>query len=334
VIPDRPTEIVAVEDEEEDTHRDDEYATNSIEESSSHRDGSIYTGLGYFYWKKYLHVADRGETRLEPMMFTDPTPDCGRYIGDCWRHRPTGMLQIFSIQVAKLPANAGSVELYGYVATRDNLDPLLNYIVNISRDDPVIVEQGSLVPMTGPKRGIEVGIDCMEITLVEYDMRIKVGQHEKDDLQILDGASMLGNQGSWGWPFKLDTPGDFGTIDITLSRVRSAVEATVEVVILQVQTSFNLALVCLSSGFKDEQIMLFDGAIAESRGLKRSVVAVASHSYMDLKFNVAGQPSTPDQHCCSFKAEIHGHVTQHIKTEFALISVKVTWSTLQHTTMA
>jgi hypothetical protein len=80
--------------------------------------------------------------------------------------------------------------------------------------------------------------------------------------------------------------------------------------------------------------MIFDGAIAESRGLKRSVVAVASHSYMDLKFNVAGQPSTPDQHCCSFKAEIHGHVTQHIKTEFALISVKVTWSTLQHTTMA
>ena len=45
------------------------------------------------------------------------------------------MRQIFSLQVAKLPVDAGSVELYGYVAVRDELDLLLNYVVNVGRDD-------------------------------------------------------------------------------------------------------------------------------------------------------------------------------------------------------
>lgn len=35
----------------------------------------------------------------------------------------------------------GSIELYGYIAARDDLEPLLNYVVNFSRDDPIIVEQ-------------------------------------------------------------------------------------------------------------------------------------------------------------------------------------------------
>jgi hypothetical protein len=239
------------------------------------------------------------------------------------------MMQIFSVQVAKLPADAaGSVELYGYIAARDELDPLLNYVVNISRDDPITVAEGSLIPMTGPKRGIELGKDMMDTTLIEYDMRIKIGEeHERDDLQILDGASVYCTPFSWDRPYKLDTPGEFGTIDITLSPIMWAVEATLEVLILDVLRGFNLCLVCLTSGFNRE-IVLFDGAIGESRGLKRSVVAVEGRSVIDLKFNVDAPLSTPRQHCCSFKAETHGHVTQNIKTEFALISVKVTWSTL------
>lgn len=33
------------------------------------------------------------------------------------------------------------MELYGYIAARDALDALLNYVVNVSRDDPIVVEQ-------------------------------------------------------------------------------------------------------------------------------------------------------------------------------------------------
>ncbi|KAK1612813.1 hypothetical protein QYE76_036486 [Lolium multiflorum] len=159
------------------------------------------------------------------MRFSDPGPDC-RFDddGSCWRHYAIGMVQIFSVKVGSLPADAGSIELYGYIAARDQQDPFLNYVVNISRDDPIVVEEGSLVDMAGPKRGIQL----MDNTLIEYDMRIKRGEQEQDDLQMLDGASILGFIGPWNYPFKLDTPGDYGTIDIILSPIRWAVEATVK----------------------------------------------------------------------------------------------------------
>jgi hypothetical protein len=51
------------------------------------------------------------------------------------------MFQIFSLKLAKAPVDGGLVQLYGYIAVRDNLDPLLNYVVSVSRDDPIILEQ-------------------------------------------------------------------------------------------------------------------------------------------------------------------------------------------------
>ncbi|CAM0952190.1 unnamed protein product [Alopecurus aequalis] len=178
--------------------------------------------------------------------------------------------------------------------------------------------------MAGPKRGIEM----LDLTLIEYDMRIKTGDQEKDDLQLIDGASIVGPAGSWE-PFIFGIRGNSGgAVDITLSRIRRGVEATIEVNILEVQSSFNLSLCCLTSGF-DEEIWLFDGAIAKSCGLKRCVVAARKDSLIDLKFKVGGaQLCSSDQHSCSFKMKTHGHDTQVIKIDLALISVKVTWSTL------
>jgi hypothetical protein len=80
------------------------------------------------------------EAWLDAMMFSDPT-DCRMYDGTCVSHSSRHMLQFLSLRLAKIPAELGSVELYGYIAARDNLNPLLNYIVNFSRDDPIIVKQ-------------------------------------------------------------------------------------------------------------------------------------------------------------------------------------------------
>ncbi|CAN6246485.1 unnamed protein product [Urochloa humidicola] len=157
-------------------------------------------------------------------------------------------------------------------------------------------------------------------------MRIKSGEQEKDDLQLIDGASIIGPVGIEN-PSRVRIAGDCGAIDLTLSRLVSAVEATVEVFISEVQISFNLSLGCLTSGLNKE-IRLFDGAIAESCCLKRYVVAVEDDSFIDLKFKLGSLSSSSDQHCCYFKSKVHGHDTQEIKTDLALISVKVTWSTL------
>jgi len=283
---------------------------------STHRDGSMYRST--HSWKEIYNVADHSETRS-----ADPT-DCFIHNGKCFSHMPNHVLQFFSLKLAELILDVGPVELYGYLAVRDGLDTGLNYVVNISRDDPIIVKQGSLINMTGPKRGI----DMYSSVLVEFDMRIKAGEHERDDYQLIDGASELADTwGPWNQAFTNRINGDCGTVDITVSRINDAVIASVEVVVSEVQSSFDLCFCCFIDGF-NEEIRLFDGVIDESRRLKRSVVAVVDGSTMDLKFNVAAEASGSAEHCCSFKADTHGLATQEIKTVFGLISVKVTWSTL------
>ncbi|KAF2919444.1 hypothetical protein DAI22_08g134000 [Oryza sativa Japonica Group] len=160
---------------------------------SSHCDGSIYRGTDC--WKKEYHIADRNETRWEAMMFSKPT-DCNiDSNGICMSHGTCCMLQFFSLRLAKVPADHGLVELYGYIAVRDRLDTFLNYFVNFSRDDPIVVEQactfihGSLIHMAGPKRGIQL----IGTNLIEYDMKIKTGEYiyENEDLQLIDGVSII-----------------------------------------------------------------------------------------------------------------------------------------------
>uniref|UniRef100_A0A8R7TZZ5 DUF6598 domain-containing protein n=1 Tax=Triticum urartu TaxID=4572 RepID=A0A8R7TZZ5_TRIUA len=169
---------------------------------SRHRDGSIYKCT--HPWTRKCLITDRSETVFEAMMFTEPS-NCFILNGTCMRHAPSHMFQILSIKLAKLDVDGGPVALYGYIAVRDDLDPLLNYIIKYSRDDPIIVEQGSLFNLAGPKRGI----DFYGNILIEYDMRIRTAKEEKDDLQLID------------------------------------VEATVEVFISEVQNSFSLFLGCL-----------------------------------------------------------------------------------------
>ncbi|RLM75518.1 hypothetical protein C2845_PM15G09140 [Panicum miliaceum] len=236
---------IVVSDKEEDSD-DEGYTVNNILAYSRHLDGSIY------------------RAQLEAMALSDPT-DCIIHNGTCMEHCPGSMLQFFSLQLAKMPVDGGLVKLYGYMAVRDDVDALLNYIVNFSRDEPIIVEQGSLINLAGPKRGI----DIVDFALIEYDMRIKTAEQEKDDLQLIDGATMIGPAGRWNCPFTIRIGGDSGAVDLTLSRLASAVEGTIEVLISEVQSSFNLSLACVTSGLSKE-ICLFDGAIAESCGLKRS----------------------------------------------------------------
>lgn len=291
---------------------------------SRHRDGSIYKDG--WAWKKEYHIANRDETRIEAMMLSDPK-DCTLFKGTCMKHSPGSMLQILSLKLAKVLVDGGPVELYGYIASRDVLDPLLNYVVNVSRNDPIIVEQGSLIEMTGPKRGIEL----VDTTLIEYDMRIKTGKEEKDDLQLIDGVSFVDDRSTKStYAFTKRINGDCGAVDITVSRLDFAVESTIEIYISEVRSNFNLFVGCFTSGLCEE-IQLFNGAIDESRGLRRSVVAVVVDTCMDVKLKVDLGPSSSSdtaEYCCTFKATNHGWSSQHIKVDCASVLVKVTWSTL------
>ncbi|XP_048527944.1 uncharacterized protein LOC125507407 isoform X3 [Triticum urartu] len=289
----------------------------NILKKTTHRDGSIYK-INYGLLKLW-HLTQRDETQLEPMMFSNPMncfPDRDR----CMVHSATAMMQIFSLKLEKASTNIGLVQLYGYIAVRDCHDSLLNYVFNRSRDDPIIVEQGSLIEMTGPKRGITM----VAPVLVEFDMRIKKGKQE-DDLQLIDGAMEYHDLVTPEYPFTHRFNGDCGAVDITLALIRWAFEATIDVVISKVQCGFDLSLSsCILLMDDLHEIQLFRGSIGESCGLRRHVIAVEKDTLMHLKFKV-GQNSCKNDfdHHCSFKAKKHGYDYQQIMFELASISVKV-----------
>jgi hypothetical protein len=81
-----------------------------------------------------------GEARLEPMALSEPT-NCQPNREKCIRHLPKPMMQIFSLTLGKIPIERDSVELYGYMAVRDDQDLLLNYIVNRSRDEAILLQK-------------------------------------------------------------------------------------------------------------------------------------------------------------------------------------------------
>jgi hypothetical protein len=182
--------------------------------------------------------------------------------------------------------------------------------------------------MTGPKRGIEL---CGSI-IIEFDMRIKMGGEEKDDPQLIDGASVVLDDRCMpnsAYAFTRRIYGDSGAVDITVSRLDFAVEATIEVHISEVEGSFSLCVGCFTSGLCEE-IQLFKGVIIEPSALRRHVVAAVIDTWMDVKLKVgSGHSYSSDnpEHWCSFKTTNHGWTCQQIKVEFASILVKVTWST-------
>ncbi|KAF7085598.1 hypothetical protein CFC21_089006 [Triticum aestivum] len=288
--------------------------------NSSHRDGAIYKNVILKEDWFDIDFMNRNETRLEPMMLCKPTEACLLYAENCM-HFPQHMLQFFSLTLAECFSNNGPIQLYGYIAARDERDRMLNYVLNHSRDDPITVQQGSLIQMTGPKRGIEM----YSPVFIEFDLRVKNGGKEEDDLQLIDGAIACYDQKPWR-PIKHRINGKCGTVDISLAYVEHAVEATIEVVVSEVHSGFSLSLSSLVYIVENyEEIPLFHGTIDQSRGLRRFVVAVTSGTVMKLKFRFG---SNSVERCCSFKAKLHGCVRRQIKHELASITVKVYWSTI------
>ncbi|KAF8768950.1 hypothetical protein HU200_007090 [Digitaria exilis] len=208
-----------------------------------------------------------------------------------------------------------SKEWFGFDFTDRNEITLEPYL-----DDPVFLQQGSLIEMTGPKRAIEM----VSSILVEFDMRIKNGEQEEDDLQLIDGAMACNNVIPWK-PIKHRITGKCGIVDMSFASIEHAVEATIEIAILEVQKCFSLSLSSYIYVMEDyEEIPLFHGTIDRSHGLTRFVVAVMLDTDMLLKFKVGNDVVRYR----TFKAKQHGCASRRIKLDFASFVMKVTWSTI------
>uniref|UniRef100_A0ACD5WHG8 Uncharacterized protein n=1 Tax=Avena sativa TaxID=4498 RepID=A0ACD5WHG8_AVESA len=273
---------------------------------------------------------------LEPMMMTNTWTSCSPDWKNCERHESGTMLQIFSLKLPYTSASiSGPVQLYGYMAVRDLLNPFRNYIFNRSRDDPFTVEQeDGFIQMCGPKRGIRMD----GYVLLEYDMKIKSGDDERDDLQLIDGVAYFNNRTILNaTELKQRIDGYHGAVDITLSLLRGAVEATVQFGISDLEHGSGLSLRLTASYISPhfvlrEGIRLFDGVVdPETCKLNRYVVAVPWKVTLVLKLQIGqigGSGRRAIEKFCLCSPHKHGHENLTFKLGFATVQVKVTWSTL------
>ncbi|CAN6352300.1 unnamed protein product [Urochloa humidicola] len=328
---------------------EDEDSVKQIDvvEGSKHRDGTIYMTDAHPLHELF-HLADTRETRLTPMRLSNPTPNCYPRWTACRQHQGSAMLQIFSLKLAKLPSSTtssgrhdgGPVHLYGFIAIRDLLDPLRNYVFNRSRDDPLIIPDPTSDPfiyLSGPKRGVYL----QSRVLIEYDVRIKVREEEEeeDDLPLIDGAATVSELGWAQSALTSRIPGELGAVvDLRRALLRGAVEATVEVRITKqrfaaAEEELDLEITGSLAGGElvEEEIKLFRGVVCELCALvERFVVAARLGSYPFLLFKgVGAAAATPEEFdWFAFRVASHGCASDRRKFEFATVEVKVTWSSL------
>ncbi|CAN6343725.1 unnamed protein product [Urochloa humidicola] len=321
---------------------DDDGVINQIDvvEGSKHCDGSIYRADAHPLHELF-HLADTRETRLKPMRLSNPTPSCHPRWTACKQHLGSAMLQIFSLKLTKLPSTSpshgGPIHLYGFIALRDFLDPLRNYVFNRKRDDPFIIPDPNSNPfiyLSGPKRGVYL----QSRVLIEYDVRIKASEEEEDDLPLIDGAATVSELAWTQSALTCRITGELGAaVDLRRALLRHAVEATVDVRIIKRRLSqpaeevVELEIIgCLAGELVEEEIKLFRGVVQEPCALERFVVAARLGYYLFLHFKVAGAAAPPPEEWewFAFRVTAHGCASDRRKFGFATVEVKVTWSSL------
>ncbi|XP_044453681.1 uncharacterized protein [Triticum aestivum] len=107
---------------------------------SKHRDGSILRES--CSWHKMYRMNITDETSVEPMMMSKK-PNCQPYSRDCQMHGYCNMMQIYWLKLAYISVDSfyGPVQVYGFLAARDILNPRRNYLFNRGRDDPLEIVQ-------------------------------------------------------------------------------------------------------------------------------------------------------------------------------------------------
>uniref|UniRef100_A0A0E0R362 DNA-directed RNA polymerase n=1 Tax=Oryza rufipogon TaxID=4529 RepID=A0A0E0R362_ORYRU len=301
--------------DQEEEKEDDEQPADVLEDRK-HRDGSIYRGTDY--WSIYYRIADTNETPLKPMMLSDPTTDCRPNWSGCIVHSGSSMLQIFSLKLVSITAPAigdDPIQVYGFMAVRDHMDCLRNYVFNRGRDKPFVVSLSDpFILLSGPKRGIGMETPA----LLEYDIRIKRGDGEDDDLQLIDRAATISETElplPYAQAYTRWIAGDYGAMNISLALLHNAIEATMHIQITEVRGSggFDMSMACRVGQIPNE-IKLFESvAIAKPCQLnKRFVLAIVKRGILvlDLKVKRSGalEEEEPVRMLRGLKAKAHGQV--------------------------
>ncbi|CAL5092841.1 unnamed protein product [Urochloa decumbens] len=250
------------------------------------------------------------------------------------------LLQFIDAKIAGYELNRpGRAKIFGFVAARDTIKPLRNYVYrrDIDNCEAVSVKRKTGVArlsLISPTRVIEMSSRA----LIEFELHAPNEDGTKgDDAPIIEGCTQLYNMfASKSFVEHRRMYGERCALDIKYMVLMNAVEARVEVKVLHlgaIDGGVNMRLLAKTSGFS-EVIRLFRGAAPKPGFMMSFAIAVERRSGFDLYIEgfpgddpATGQkPVTYSCWKCGFASSYHRMDEEVAELgEFASVSVKVTW---------
>lgn len=302
----------------------------------------------FYWWYSVYRMRNTNPTSVRSKRYTDPGAE---------EYLESGVLQFFSMKFSGEFSNGKPMSVYGFVAVRDDVDQLRNYLFNRSRENAYeIFPDSANIPLISPARGISTEFDV----LIEYSIKVKKNDSDcaEGDVELMDGCFEFIHLDKFYHEVRdVRIYGSLGPVDIHFASLTRAVEACIDVKIKRTGKGCNnLKVVTAFTSRFPNGIVLYDSSIS-SQGttvkedglplliIDSSVVAVelASKLKLLLEFSTEDDPEcefhqdankrevqgTPMTHELSFKGKKYGSSEEAIVIGGMLeVEAKVTWSTM------
>ncbi|TVU06377.1 hypothetical protein EJB05_49588, partial [Eragrostis curvula] len=272
----------------------------------------------YVYLENFLLTATWGCKH-----FTNPEPR--------ENYAASTMLQVFSLRFAGyFLDDQQPLPVYGFVAVRDDCEPLRNYIVNRGREDAVKLSPDSrLLPLMSPVRGMSVWIKA----LVEISLKVKNNSStcdENDDVIVDICIDFRWDQIIRGKKLKSRIECPLGTLEMEYMFIKHGIEAVVEFDIPMELAGDHIVIIARARGFKHE-LTLYDAVVHAETARVSSVVVASLGGSLYFGYVAVGARASG---CTRVEVANHGTYKGHVvvalgtSPKTCLIPFTVTFSTM------
>ncbi|CAL4898454.1 unnamed protein product [Urochloa decumbens] len=203
---------------------------------------------------------------------------------------PMFLLQFIDINIAGYHhARPGPARIFGFVAARDRVQPLRNYVYKreIRNCEAVSVKQNTGMARLSLRSPIRV-ISMVSHALIEFELCVQTEDRPDDEPKgdcLIEGCTEFTNfLASKSYIEHRRLYGYNCALDVKLAVLINAVEARIDVKVLRlgaIANGINLKVYAKTSGFR-EVIRLFEGAAPKPGDVMCFVVAVETYNYLDL----------------------------------------------------
>nr|TKW41678.1 hypothetical protein SEVIR_1G333000v2 [Setaria viridis] len=174
----------------------------------------------YYFWYRCYQMRKTSPTPLKSKRFTQPY---------AYEYQATPFLQFFSLRFAGNFLRGESMSVYGFLAIRDDVDYLRDYVFSRSQEDAHVIRPvSSDLPLISPVRGISSSAPV----IFEYSIKFVNNDKDSDDEdgEIIDGCFRYVPWNPYhNHKVKPRIYGPLGPVDMQFMYICTGVEGTISV---------------------------------------------------------------------------------------------------------